>query len=128
MDILSEFEQKIKDGYAAGNVYTNTSSYLNGTTGVDRAGFVSKCWGMSGRWSTYDIMKYCKNISFNALQKGNALCNSGHAMLFYQKDAYGNYIVYESTTGGYDRVIHRARSKSDVESLYRAYKCPFVSN
>lgn len=125
---LSEFEQKIKNGYAAGNVYTNTSSYLDGTTGVDCAGFVSKCWGMSGRWSTYDIMKYCSKISFIALQKGDALCNSGHAMLFYQRDAYGNYIVYESTTGGYDRVIHRARSKSDVEGSYGAYKCPFVTN
>jgi len=29
---------------------------------------------------------------------------------------------------GYVQVIHRARSKSDVESSYGAYKCPFVSN
>ncbi|WP_039765646.1 hypothetical protein [Caldicellulosiruptor sp. F32] len=123
-DSLSEFGQKINEGYAAGNVYTSSSGYVGGTTGVDCSGFVSKCWMLPYKWSTYDIMRYCKSISFSALQQGDALCNSGHVMLFYQKDASGNYIVYESTTGGYDRVIHRARSKSEVEGSYGAYQCP----
>lgn len=48
-------------------------------------------------------------------------------MIFYKRDQNRNYIVYESTTGGYDRVIHQARSKSYVESNYGAYKCPFVN-
>ncbi|ADQ07498.1 hypothetical protein Calhy_1784 [Caldicellulosiruptor hydrothermalis 108] len=125
---LSEFDQKINEGYAAGNVHTKDHYYVGGTAGVDCSGFVSKCWGIYDRWSTYDIMKYRSQINYNALQKGDVLCNSDHVMLFYKKDADNNYIVYESTKGGYDRVIHRARSKSEVEGIYGAYKCPFVAN
>ncbi|KXB67153.1 hypothetical protein HMPREF1863_00625 [Aedoeadaptatus coxii] len=44
-------------------------------------------------------------------------------MLFEKRDSNGDYVLYEATKlNGYDRVSHTIRSKSKVESQYKAIR------
>jgi hypothetical protein len=99
-------------------------------TGVDCAGYVSRCWGLSARRSTYGLMNIDVSLPLNnfaELKQGDILCNADHAMIFHYRDANGNYVLYESTKlSSYDRVAHTGRTKSSVESSYDPYRFKYL--
>lgn len=65
-----------------------------------------------------------RRISYSSLQPGDALNHpEEHVMLFEKRDSNGDYVLYEATKkNGYDRVSHTIRSKSEVESQYKAIR------
>lgn len=121
---LSQFSSQLTNNYAAGNI-SCSGSYKANTTGVDCSGYVSRCWGLTSKQSTYGLMStsISTSINFSSLLQGDILCNGSHVMLFDSRNANGDYVLYESTTlNSYDRVSHTVRTSSYIQSNYGAYR------
>jgi hypothetical protein len=121
------FSTGLANGGRVGNINTSTSAGVSNTFGLDCSGYGSKCRGLSSHYGTGQLGQVSQEISWSALQKGDALLNAGsHVMLYSTTDTYGNYIVYESTmSNGYDRVLINTRSATGLTS-YTPMKCDRV--
>lgn len=119
-DSLDGFKNKILQGKTAGNI--KTKKVYSIIAGVDCSGYVQRCWGLndSKRSTTMlDNPGISYRISLLDVKFGDAWNNSGHIMIYQNRDGYGNYILYESTLlNGYDGVYHSSRAASYVESNY----------
>ncbi|MDD3137733.1 MAG: hypothetical protein PHX08_02015 [Lachnospiraceae bacterium] len=113
---ISQYNTGMTNGGRVGNINTSTSGYVSNTYGLDCSGYVSRCWGLSTKYGTSTIMNVATAISAANLLEGDALNKSeSHIVLFEDYDAYGNYVLYESTTlNSYDRVSHTIRSVSSL--------------
>lgn len=119
-DSLTGFATKISQGKTAGNI--STKKVYSIIAGVDCSGYVQRCWELNdSKRNTImlDDPAISYKISVVNIKFGDAWNSTGHIMIYQDRDAYGNYILYESTLlNGYDRVYHSARAISYVESNY----------
>ena len=109
-DMVEQFKTKINNGVVAGNnklcdsmhIYTNFA-------GVDCSGFVSRCWELGSKESTNGLDKISTAISWTDLKQGDITNKPGsHTRLFdCFTEGTNQMYMYESTTGSYDKVIHR---------------------
>ncbi len=115
-DSLAQFSDYMASGYQAGD--TDSSGVESCSRGVDCSGFVSRCWQTSTKYGTSTISGISYALSsFDQLIAGDAFNKSSyHIMLFSSFSGSGAY-VYESTTGGHDRVVYQYRN-SDVYNSY----------
>ncbi len=115
-DSLKQFNDYMASGSQAGDV--DTSGVESCSKGVDCSGFVSRCWQTSSKYGTSTISSISYTLSsFDQLIAGDAFNRSSyHIMLFNSFSGSGAY-VYESTTGGHDRVVYQYRN-SDVYNSY----------
>ena len=122
-DTKESFIRGLKNGGRAGNINTRSGKVGN-TFGLDCSGYVSRCWGLTSKRGTTTIENVARRISYSSLQPGDALnYPEEHVMLFEKRDSNGDYVLYEATKlNGYDRVSHTIRSKSKVESQYKAIR------
>lgn len=131
---LTGFDSEISQGYAAGNVDTSPQhGYVGGTAGVDCSGFVSRCWGLASHHSTTQLKSVSISLGnvgdYSLLKQGDILLTSNHVMLYYTRNANNEYVVYESTTGGYDRVICRGHTYTNlVNNKYEPWRYKYVTD
>ncbi|GAA5495599.1 hypothetical protein Rhal01_01778 [Rubritalea halochordaticola] len=91
-DTPESFDQKIKQGFAAGDVYTSDKrrhlydAVSNYACGVDCSGFISRCWLLDRPYSTRELPKLCTPLTnYNDLKAGDILNkHNTHVLLFYK--------------------------------------------
>jgi hypothetical protein len=102
-DTIDQFDAKLGQGYVAGD--TEEGCPASCATGVDCSGFVSRCWGLTTKYSTRSLPSISTPISRNDLKRGDILNGPGkHVVLFYYFDGNGAPIFYESA-GGYPHEV-----------------------
>ena len=90
LDTPASFDAGIKAGKAAGDVYTAKKRRLDdagvsdAAVGVDCSGFISRCWKLKKRHSTYNFAEICQTLqSPDALKPADIMNQrAGHALLF----------------------------------------------
>ncbi len=105
-DTPESFDEKIRHGYWAGDVYTNEkrrgleSAVSRNTAGVDCSGFISRCWKLTWHCSTRTIPSICDKLaSYDDLLPGDALNTfNGHVLLFvaFTNRERTELLVYET--------------------------------
>ncbi len=109
-DSIESFDQKLGDGYTAGDV-TGTSCTASCATGVDCSGYVSRCWGLTSKYSTRTLPNISQEVSQDSLKKGDILNKYGnHVVLFDKLAGNGSPIVYESVYGSPHKVFYHTTS------------------
>lgn len=106
LDTPVSFDEGIRAGKAAGDVYTSAKRKLDGdgvsesAVGIDCSGFICRCWKLSKRYSTYSLGEVCKKLSSPAELKPADVMNksSGHVLLFVKwlDDEKKRALFYES--------------------------------
>lgn len=102
-DTPQTFLQKIKRGYAAGDIST-TAKRAGGdavvsetATGIDCSGLVSRCWRLPRPYSTAQLPTITDPISWGQLLPGDILLNDRHVLLFAGWNKPGSVILaYEA--------------------------------
>ncbi len=106
-DTPRSFEKKLKQGYAAGDVYTRAkraqleSGVSQYAAGIDCSGLISRCWRLDRPYSTRELANLCEKLpSYADLQPGDILNkNNDHALLFvsYVEGTSGSHFwAYET--------------------------------
>ncbi len=106
-DTVANFNSLMSSNYQAGDI--NTAASESCSRGVDCSGFVTRAWGRTDKkYGTATLSEISTLLgSTSQLLKGDIMNKSGsHVRLFSSFSGSGAY-YYESTTGGYDRVIYR---------------------
>jgi|GEM_PF-1437613 len=113
-DSITDFDQKLAQGYTAGDV-TGTACVAVCATGVDCSGYVSRCWGLTSKYSTSTLPDISTQIPQDSLSKGDILNDPGnHVVLFHYLTGNGSPVVYESVYGSPNKVIHHTVSWSSL--------------
>jgi hypothetical protein len=119
-DSLRQFDKKIREGYAAGDLYTlEKRSLLHAAVsrhaaGVDCSGYISRCLKMRRHYSTRELPALCEPVDgLLALKPGDLLNKQNdHVMLFarYEKHRDGKLraMVYQAGSAGEARVTKNA--------------------
>ena len=86
---LAEFDAGVKQGKAAGDVYTSAKraalddAVSTEAVGIDCSGYVSRCWKLPRSYSTRELPSLCKRIAWNDLKPGDILnTNNAHCLIF----------------------------------------------
>lgn len=100
-DSVDDFNKKmLKIGIKAGNVNL-AHSPLSCSAGVDCSGFVSRVWGLSSKWGTWDIgdPKKTTEITQDQMEPGDVYVIAGdHVMMYLENGKVnGTVKVIEST-------------------------------
>lgn len=94
-ETLSEFDQGLAAGFAAGDILTAEKRAMlaegfptvsNASVGIDASGLVSRCWKLSRNHTTHELEQLCTELeSYDDLKPGDALNLRGvHIILFEQ--------------------------------------------
>lgn len=104
-DTLVEFDQKVKQGYAAGDIYTPVkragleAAVSQEAAGIDCSGLISRCWGLERSYSTRELPQLCEPLtSYDELRPGDILnTHNAHVLLFvgWGNPARTSVSVYE---------------------------------
>lgn len=122
---VSDFKNKIKAGYTAGNVNTDRRyDYQENTAGVDCSGLVSVAYGLSSKKSTSDFA-YAGNQSttWNGICRMDYLVIPGrHVMLFCTRVNATTVLVIDASTYT-DKVSNRAVNQSElIQQGYQLFR------
>lgn len=122
---VSEFKNKIKAGYTAGNVNTDRQyGYQAYTAGVDCSGLVSVVYGLSPKKSTSDFA-YAGNQSttWNGICRMDYLVIPGkHVMLFCTRVNATTVLVIDASTYT-NKVSNRAVNQSElIQQGYQLFR------
>jgi hypothetical protein len=89
-DTPESFDRKVRQGKAAGDVYTAAKrAGLEGAVsrhaaGVDCSGFVSRCWGLAWHCSTRTLPLICDELpDYQSLRPGDALSKHNHHVVLF---------------------------------------------
>ena len=111
-DSVADYNRLIASGYTAGDIDTNGEESCS--RGVDCSGFLSRVWGLSGKYSTCTLSDVSTAISTQSLQKGDILTKCGdHVVMFESLNGTAGIYDYEATVySGVDRVVYMPSSWS----------------
>ena len=132
-DTPASFDQKIADGRAAGDVYTEAKraalddAVSESACGVDCSGYVSRCWRLDRSYSTRELPLLCEALpSYDGLKPGDILNLSNvHALLFVRfVDAdRTRFVAYETGSPPTWKVLRHEISVAFVQGLgYLPYR------
>jgi hypothetical protein len=102
---LTEFDEGVKKGRAAGDVYTSAKraalddAVSKEAVGIDCSGYISRCWKLPRSYSTRELPSLCQSIAWNELKPGDILnTNNAHCLLFagWQDASKREIIAYET--------------------------------
>lgn len=87
---LAQFDAGVREGKAAGDVYTSEKRRLlddavsSEAVGIDCSGFISRCWKLPRAFSTRELAGLCSELkSWDELQPGDILNTfNAHCLLF----------------------------------------------
>ena len=103
---LAEFDQGLKDGKAAGDVYTDAKraalddAVSTEAVGIDCSGFISRCWKLPRSYSTRELPLLCKSIRWDELKPGDILnTHNAHCLLIADWDGPNRERVLAVETG-----------------------------
>ena len=99
---LSEFEDGIRSGKAAGDVCTIEkrvkldAAVSKSAVGIDCSGLVSRCWKLDRSYSTREIADLCTPLdSYEELKPGDILnCANKHVLIFWKCKSPGWILAY----------------------------------
>jgi hypothetical protein len=101
----AQFDEGIKAGLAAGDVYTQAkrtaldAAVSTQAVGIDCSGFISRCWKLERSFSTRELPGLCEEIPWDDLKPGDILnTHNSHVMLFagWADDAKSKLTAYET--------------------------------
>jgi hypothetical protein len=105
-DTPESFDDGVRSGKAAGDVYTPDKRRLGGNAvsgdavGIDCSGFISRCWKLPHKYSTSNLAEICQKLpSPNQLQPADIMnTEGGHVILFVKwlDDAKTRALFYEA--------------------------------
>lgn len=132
----NSFKTQIEQGYYAGNVNTNASSYIAKTAGLDCSGFVSTVYKLPKHFGTYELASskyFNKRSSTSKVKQYDLLLNPGNHVVIvtgvYTQDSH-KYVntVEESCT--YGKIVKREGRKyqSLINDGYYPYKYANIQN
>ena len=111
-DTIANFDSKLSQDYTAGDV-TGTTCVADCATGVDCSGFVSRCWGLTTKYSTSTLPNISIAIPQSSLQEGDILNYPGsHVVLFDYLTGSGSPVIYEAVYGSPHKVYYHTSSWS----------------
>ena len=103
---LREFQEGIKNGAYAGDVYTQEKRRLledavsRYAVGIDCSGLISRCWGLERSYSTRELPGLCLPLgSYEELKPGDILnSHNNHVLLFkaFADKEHKRLIAYEA--------------------------------
>lgn len=111
-DSISHYDSSVSNGDPVGDIKGNSDGGVDGCShGVDCSGFVSRTWDTPHKYGTSTIHQTSHNLGgFGQMIPGDAFNKSGSHIMLFVESAQNGFVVYESTTGGYQRVIRRTIS------------------
>ncbi len=132
-DTPDSFDQKIKSGYYAGDVYTKAkrsqlySAVSSYACGVDCSGFVSRCWRLPRAYSTRELPSISEPLSsFQELEAGDIVNKRNvHVLLFeaFLDKEKKHFMAYETGAPPSWRVLRHVISVEHVKSQgYTPYR------
>lgn len=132
-DTPAEFDQKITQGYYAGDVYTSAkrAKLKNGvsseTCGVDCSGFISRCWRLDQPYSTRELASLCSQLaSFKELKAGDIVNKHNvHVLLFdhWIDQNKTTFMAYETGSAPTWKVLRHKIAVNYVKNLgYLPYR------
>lgn len=106
VDTPATFDAGIREGKAAGDVYTSEkrrrgkAGMSQAAVGVDCSGFIGRCWKVDTRYSTATLASICQKLPGTAARRPADIMNQphGHVVLFVRwldRDK-GRALFYES--------------------------------
>lgn len=129
---LEEFDQGLKDGKAAGDVYTDAKraalddAVSTEAVGIDCSGFISRCWKLPRSYSTRELPGLCKVIEWDALKPGDILnTHNAHCLLITGWDGPNRerVLAYETGSPPTWKVVSHTIDVAWLKSLgYRPYR------
>ncbi len=132
-DTPVSFDEKLKRGYYAGDVYTQAkraklySAVSSQACGIDCSGFISRCWRLSRAYSTRELPSICDELaSFDDLQPGDIVNKHNTHVLLFDHFLDQNkkwFMAYETGSPPSWKVLRHKISVDYVKGLgYRAYR------
>ncbi|WP_166647021.1 hypothetical protein [Prosthecobacter fusiformis] len=120
-DTPTEFDQKVRSGLAAGDVYTAAkragldAAVSREAAGIDCSGLISRCWQLERSYSTRELPSLCVPLSsYDELRPGDILnTHNAHVLLFAD---WGN-------TAGTQMWVYEAGSYPTWKVLRRQVDC-----
>ena len=114
-DTPAEFDQKLMQGFYAGDVYTTEKGRLldkavsHYTAGIDCSGFISRCWGLDSAYSTRTLHTICTPLSSYAELRAGDILNkfNEHVVLFVKPLDAERFLAYEAISEPFFRVVMR---------------------
>ena len=90
LDSPESFDEGVRQGKAAGDVYTAEKRKLDDrgisddAVGIDCSGFICRCWKLKKRYSTYSLGQVCTRLGSPAALEPADIMNTsrGHVLLF----------------------------------------------
>ncbi|HAL71149.1 MAG TPA: hypothetical protein DCP71_05185 [Verrucomicrobiales bacterium] len=105
-DSLEEFDSKIRQGFAAGDIYTPAkragldAAVSQEAAGIDCSGLISRCWRLRRSYSTRELPALCDKLAgYDDLRPGDILnTHNAHVLLFagWANPARTRVSVYEA--------------------------------
>ncbi len=103
---LAEFDQGVRDGKAAGDIYTQAKrdalddAVSQEAVGIDCSGLISRCWKLPRSYSTRELPKLCRSIAWDDLKPGDILNTyNAHCLLFVDWDGPNHERLLACETG-----------------------------
>jgi hypothetical protein len=129
---IAEFEQGLKSGKAAGDVYTSQKRTLlddavsTEAVGIDCSGFISRLWKLPRSCSTREIQALCDKIAWKDLQPGDILnIRNSHCLLFagWADAGHKELLAFETGCPPSWRVLSHAIDVAWLKSLgYKPFR------
>ncbi|HEX6639789.1 MAG TPA: hypothetical protein VF215_01685, partial [Thermoanaerobaculia bacterium] len=110
-DSVADFNRLIASGYQAGDIATSTIESCS--RGVDCFGFISRVWGVSGKYGTCTLSSISTQITTQQLMKGDILVKCNDHVVMYESSTSNGVLAYESTiNNSVDRVVYASSTWS----------------
>lgn len=123
-DTLASFDEGIRQGKAAGDVYTAEKRRLGGravsasAVGIDCSGFISRCWKLSRKHSTSMLFGISESLaSSRDLRPGDVMNTAeGHVFLFVRwlDDDRNTALFYEASP--FSKTLASERKIAELET------------
>lgn len=111
------------NSYQAGDI--DTRGVEGCSRGVDCSGFVSRCWGLTTKYSTWSLPNIsCALRSTSCLVMGDILNRPAVHVVLFSSFATNGIQAYEATTAnGFDRVVYRYLPWSSLDGYVPRRYC-----
>lgn len=129
---LPEFDRGIREGKAAGDVYTDAKraalddAVSADAVGIDCSGFISRCWKLPRSYSTRELPLLCRSIGWDELEPGDILnVHNAHCLLIADWDGPNRerVLAYETGSPPTWKVVSHTIEVSWLKSLgYQPYR------